>query len=212
METFLYNSLFDMNRWHAQNKQLLSEAFYQNPRLRSMVNNTCEQTIREGINSIVSFAYNKVEKLGGIVTSIRQDAILLYYQKSCAQCNTAEVLAKLDLILFTFRKQSLWTLFKNESQVKQWRKVQAQEQGDLDYLYVWFLAQDKNTRDISSLVELKNQIVNKSKSTGLPIYIETVNPRMVAVYKRMGFQVYKEATLGSCNINIWMFRYNPFNQ
>ncbi|TMM31988.1 hypothetical protein FDT66_00550 [Polaribacter aestuariivivens] len=60
-----------------------------------------------------------------------------------------------------------------------------------NYIYVWFIAQEKNYGKLDGLIEINKILINYSNKKNLPILLETSNIEVLNLYKRAGFRIYK---------------------
>ena len=80
------------------------------------------------------------------------------------------------------------------------------KKGDRDYFYVWFLAQIKEEKGLTELVEAKNYILSKAIEFNLPIYIETTEERLLLMYRRIGFVFYDTYLNSKTGLKVWFGR------
>ena len=56
---------------------------------------------------------------------------------------------------------------------------------------------------------LLQPVMDKAKSEGLPVYLETAQPKNVSFYKKLGFQVLRELKEPTSGLDLWTFRLDP---
>lgn len=186
----------------------LSVAFQDNNRMRVLIGEKCQNYSRS-IRMVISYCFFMVKKLGGIFTSKDKSTFLLFYRKSKYYSSIKDYLHYLYLAFFVVRIHRLVRIFKREKLIRKIRALQMRKRGDVDYLYVWFLAQSKSYKKIDGLVEAKNYILYNSKKLNLPIYIETTEQRLVRIYERIGFRFYDCLEEPRTHLKVWFGRYSP---
>lgn len=165
------------------------------------------QALKRDIQLIVAFAYKAVKRYNGIIQATGRSAYLLYYQKSRFRLSLIDKIRYLQIAISVVGISRLRETLARERLVREIRSTARRRYGDRDYLYVWFLAQQR-TRDISGLVELKQRIMALAHQRGIPIYMETTEERLVNVYRRIGFDFYQQVSPSSDGSTIWFGRYD----
>lgn len=165
------------------------------------------QALKRDIQLIVAFAYKAVKRYNGIIQATGRSAYLLYYQKRRFRLSLIDKIRYLQIAISVVGISRLRETIARERLVREIRSRARRRYGDRDYLYVWFLAQQR-TRDISGLVELKQRIMALAHQRGIPIYMETTEERLVNVYKRIGFDFYQQVSPSSDGLTIWFGRYD----
>ncbi len=89
--------------------------------------------------------------------------------------------------------------------------VKSQRPKDERHLYCWFwgiMPEGRDVDDKRTAYKMKDQIIAKSKETGLPIYAETRIKRVYIAYRRYGFECFNEWQHPSGDIMYFM-KYDP---
>ncbi len=180
----------------------LGKAFQHNDRIRSMVNKNYPDFIG-GIKLIISYCYLIVKKGGNIHISQDSSTFLLYDQKSKREMTLSDFFRSCYLVLFVIGLRKLPQILKRERLVNSVRGEMLKKLNHTDYLYVWFLAQKKEVNNLKGLIEAKRHIFELSKTTNLPVFMETTVGRLVPLYERMGFHFYWKSQDPASNGTIW---------
>lgn len=182
----------------SQTIDLVSTAFLNNPRIKSFVGG--DSTSIRKVKPIIEYAYEIVDRLGGIYYSTNEKTVIFYYQKSQFNKTWKDTFNYLKIIFKSIGLNRILPIYFREQNVK---GLRAQ---DKDYLYVWFLAQDKDYHKLDGLREVNNHLIQKSEALGLPILIETTDKRNLIMYKRVGFKVYNTWEDEENDLTVWYMR------
>ncbi len=178
--------------------QLLTRAFLQNPRMQSFVRGG-KPTFRK-VRPIMEYAYGIAHRLGGVFWAKNEKTVVLYYQKSRFSQSWSDMLNYLKIVLHCVGLRRVPSLYQRERLIKQMRA------SDSDYLYVWFLAQDRNYHKIDGLIEVNKHLIQRAKELQLPILIETTDKRNLSIYKRVGFKIYNTWHDQKHKLTVWYMR------
>jgi len=183
---------------------LISKAFANNQRLKSMFNQNINP--QKALNHLITYCYALVKKKKQVFVSQDKNTYMLYYRKSLFNKNLIDWLNYLSLAIKVIGIKKLPKIYKKEKFVSAIRNKEIQKQGDLDYFYVWFLAQtDKaSPRD---LYKAKTFITNEAEKIALPVYMETTCPRLKRIYEAQGFEMYDSFFDETTNVKVWFGRY-----
>ena len=185
---------------------LLSNSFADSHRIISML----RSSQRKHLLNFFNYIYVFVEQFGQIFISQNQSTVLLYFQYGKRGSNLKTLYAKAKLLLFSLSVKNLVGTLKFNAFVTRTRTKAAHAMGDSDYIYVWFLAGKEQARSYSGLYEAMEYLKLQYHFNGVPIYIETVVPRMVAIYQRAGFKFYAQEAYG--NQLIWFAKYEGYEK
>ncbi len=183
----------------------LCEAFQNNKRTRALIGNR-NIVFQEGLRAILAYCYFMVKKLNGIFISSNRSTYLLYYKKSNFYSTFSDRLHYLYMALFVIGIRRLPKVYRREKLIRKIRQKAIHQNGDSDYWYVWFLAQNKNEKSIKGLVEAKKHIQQLIQKSDLPIYMETTEERLLTMYQRVGFQFYDFKKDEKIDLKIWFGR------
>ncbi len=183
----------------------LCEAFQDNQRMKALLGKR-SNAFQKGLNIIIAYCYFMVKKLDGIFISSNRSTYLLYYKKSHFYSTFFDRLRYLYMALFVIGAKRLPKIYLREKFIKGIRKKAIEENGDQDYWYIWFLAQNINEKSIKGLVEAKNHILQLVQDSDLPIYMETTEERLLAMYERVGFQFYTCEVQEKTGLKVWFGR------
>ncbi len=201
----LSSLIFNLTEREKKVVECLTQAFRDNERIQRLVGNPFI-SVQSGIRSIMSYAYLMVKKADGFVEAPFQSTFLLFYRKSELTFTIGDRLRYFYLAIQVIGLMQVRKTFLRERKLKKIRSAEMARQGDEDFLYIWFLAQRKEEKSIKGLLEVKQHVINQSQKLGLPVYMETTEERLVAVYERYGFSFYHklEETTG---VTTWFGRH-----
>ncbi len=180
---------------------MMTSAFLNNPRMKSFVGS--DKTSFEKVRPVIEYAYEITHRLNGIFYARNQKTVIFYYQKSQFSTTFKDTLNYLKIIIKTIGLARALPIYLREKKVKKLRAT------DLDYIYVWFLAQDPNYHHLDGLREVNLHLIAKSEELALPILMETSDRRNLVMYKRVGFEVYNSWQDEANNLTIWYLKREP---
>lgn len=68
--------------------------------------------------------------------------------------------------------------------------IKSQHPEDEEFLYIWFMAVDKNAQGKGIGSSMVNEIIRMSNEEQISIYLETSSQANLKFYKKLGFEVY----------------------
>jgi len=184
--------------------KLISNAFVDNQRIRSMFNSNIKP--QQALKDLITYCYTLVKKEKQIYVSEDKKTYLLYYQKSRFKKNLVDWVNYLCLAIKVIGVKKIPIIYKKEKKVNSIRNKEALKNGDEDYFYVWFLAQGEKASP-RDLYKAKTFILSKGHSVGLPIYLETTCPRLKRIYESQGFVMYDSFIDDHSGVELWFGRY-----
>ncbi len=81
--------------------------------------------------------------------------------------------------------------------------------GGAPHYYLEALAVDVGRQRRGTGTALMQPILDRCDATGLPAWLETVNPQNLPLYERLGFLTVEERTLRDAGINCWLMVRQP---
>ncbi|MEZ5427118.1 MAG: GNAT family N-acetyltransferase [Pyrinomonadaceae bacterium] len=76
-----------------------------------------------------------------------------------------------------------------------------------DYLYLWFIGVLPEGRGRGNASRLLDPILKKCETEDLPVYLQTANPKNVAIYERKGFTVFHRwSPEDESGLEVWFMR------
>lgn len=162
--------------------KIVSTRFESNPRMLSLFD-VNSHGFQKNILNLVEYCYHIVQRLGGVFVASNQKTIIFYYLKSSFSQNFSDYFRYLKIV-FTISPKNILTNLKRETLIKKTRLDVS------DYIYVWFLAQEKGYGKIDGLIEVQQHLFKLSKEKKLPILLETSNEEVLTLYLRASFKVY----------------------
>jgi len=182
--------------------ELLSSAFSESEMTQSIL----RSSKRNHFYNLFNFVFIYASQVGKIFVSEKRTNVLVYFQKSKQRFNIKSLAALSKFLLYSFSWNRIfesWKIFRNISKS---REQIAKENGDRDYIYVWFLAKGEETKGYAGLHEIMNHLKDASIKNQLPIYLETTNQRAIPVYRRAGFQFVCDKVIG--DHRVWFGKYD----
>lgn len=182
--------------------EIISKSFINNPRLTS--------TLKKGntehkIKLMALYAYDFVKKRDGIFLTSDKSTILMYYRKSQEKKDLQDFLNYYGMFFRCIKLSKAWATYKRENYIRKQRpKIN-------DYIYVWVLAALPGTHGLKPLAEIRDQLFGLSNDTKLPIIIETVMPKVLNLYKYVGFEIYYEWYNTVQDFKMWFLKREPEN-
>lgn len=163
---------------------IVSERFESNPRLKALfdINDSHYKT---NVKNLINYCYNISERLNGIFVATNQKTIIFYFLKSEYGQSIADLWRYAKVIL-AIKIRKLWSSLKREQIIKKSRLSLP------NYIYVWFLAQEKGYGRIDGLIEIQKFLFAEALEKNLPILLETSNEDVVKLYQRASFTIYNE--------------------
>lgn len=168
--------------------QLISNRFLKNPRMALLFDNSKPKFSRNVFNA-VRYCFHIAMKNQGVYIAENKKTIVLFYEHQKLRktfgdfCRYLKVLQGIPL-------KNVRKILQNEKRVK------ANRLPVNNYIYVWFIAQEKGYGRLEGLNEINKMLFKISSTTQLPILFETSDTRLLSFYKHVGFDVYKELTNG----------------
>lgn len=190
-----------MNYIEKRHTDLIVDRFIDNPRMQLIFEKT-SYYYPQHVHDLVRYCYRIALRLGGVFESSNRKAITLYYRKSQFHRNIIDLLRYLKVAL-DIGIRNIPKVLKQEKTIALKRKPLK------DYIYVWFLAQDRNYKRLDGLIEIRDHLIRLSKSSQLPILMETTNSALIKFYHRAGFLMYDMHQIGE--EQIYFFQY-PIKQ
>lgn len=175
---------------------LITERFLTNPRMIFLFEKNSQKKYYGKVKKLVEYCFYITLKLNGCHISKNKKTLVLFYEKKKFKQNKDDYYRYLKVLL-NIRIKKVFEVLKNEKLIKQKRL-------NIDnYIYVWFIAQEKNYGKLDGLIEI-NKLLNKiSKQKKLPILLETSNKSLLNLYRRAGFEIY--TTLKTNSHKIYFF-------
>jgi len=183
----------------------LSNAFQNNKRMFALVGHR-KNNFKKGLSVLMSYCYFMVKKIDGIFVSSNKSTYLLYYKKSKLHFNLFDRLHYVYMAIFVIGIKRLPNVYMREKLVNNIRQTAIKRNGDKDYWYIWFMAQNIKEKSINGLLEAKNKLLLLTENSNLPVYIETTEERLVPIYERVGFQFYTCKVIENTDLKIWFGR------
>ena len=168
-------------------KKLITERFLNNPRMCLLFDKSKNNFYNKVFN-LVNYCFLIAIKQRGVYITNNKKAIVLFYEQEKLKKSLDDYINFFKVIKnIPFFK--LINVLKNEKEVNK-HKLKAK-----NYIYVWFIAQDKEYKKIDSLIEINNVLFDLAKNSKLPVIFETSDTRLLHLYKRAGFEIYNKVKI-----------------
>lgn len=175
---------------------LITQRFLTNPRMIFLFEKKSPEKYYFKVKKLVEYCFCIALKLNGCYISKNKKTLVLFYEKKKFKQNKYDYYRYLKVLL-NIRIKKIFEVLKNEKLIKQKRL-------NIDnYIYVWFIAQEKNYRKLDGLIEINNLINQISNQKKIPILLETSNKAVLNLYRRAGFEIY--TTLKTNRDEIYFF-------
>ena len=173
-------------------KQIITERFIDNPRMSLLFDNK-KKNFKKNVFNLVNYYFTIALKLDGVFIARNKKTIVLFYEKKKFKKTLVDHFNYLKVVK-GIPLSNILKVLKNEKVVKK-------HQLKLDnFIYVWFIAQQKGYGGIDGLNEINKMVTQISKNTELPILFETSDDKLLNLYSYGGFKVYKELKRGEKTI------------
>ncbi|MDC9723530.1 MAG: hypothetical protein PSN34_12280 [Urechidicola sp.] len=173
-------------------KQLITERFIDNPRMSLLFDNK-RKNFKKNVFNLVNYCFTIALKLDGVFIARNKKTIVLFYEKNKFKKTLGDH--------FNYLKVVKGILLSNILKVLKNEKVVKKHQLKLDnFIYVWFIAQQKGYGGLDGLNEINKMLIKISKTSELPILFETSDNKLLNLYNHVGFKVYKELKGGEKTI------------
>ena len=180
--------------------EIISKSFLDNPRLTSTLK---KGNTEERIKIMALYAYNFVIKRNGIFLTSDKSTILMYYKRSQEKKTIRDMINYCVMFFKCIKFTKAWETFIRE------RYIRKQRPDIPDYIYVWILASIPGDQGLKPLAEVRDHLFGLSKKTGLPLIIETAMPKVLKLYKYVGFEVYHEWNNRIQDFKVWFLIRKP---
>lgn len=175
---------------------LLTNAFLNNPRMFSLIGKNAMNFAKK-VGMILHYTYTLAKRINGVFFSTNEKTVMLYYRKSDFRHNFQDYRNYLKIALFCVPPSNLLSALRREKKIASLREKKE------DYLYVWFLAQEETYDKLDGLREAKIFLLNKAKELNLPILVETTEKRLLILYRRLGFDIYRSWEDEKTGMKVW---------
>ncbi len=211
MNGLIKNWLFKINERDQQMINTLTSCFKDNARMKKLIDKSGRAFI-SCLEQLLSYIILSIKENGYVYKTSNKKSFILYYRQSEFYLRWKDKLRYAFIAFNVIGLNRLKKVYASEQKIKSIRTKHQLLNAHHDFLYVWFLAQDRSYNSIDSLVEIKRYIMDKADFLNIPIYIETTEERLVPLYARMGFSFYDSFQDEEKNLTIYFAKYEPFLQ
>tara|TARA_B110000908_G_C10199051_1_gene424444 strand:- start:237 stop:851 length:615 start_codon:yes stop_codon:yes gene_type:complete len=189
------------NKEKKQYINLITERFLTNPRMSFLFDHQKGKKYYKSVQKLVEYCFHIALSLNGFYISKNKKTIVLFYEKKEFQRNKQDYLRYFK-VLIRIKMRKLFIILGNEKKIKKNRlKID-------NYIYVWFIAQEKEYRKLDGLIEINTMLFEYAKKKNIPILLETSNLAVLKLYKRAGFKVYKKQKTEEGTLYFFIDKFN----
>lgn len=166
---------------------LLHHSFNDNLSVQFMVGGGAGRSKR--LRRLMTYSFELCYRYGEIWLSEHKDgcALILYPHLKTVSFQT--IWLDIQLLFGVIRFSGLKKVLRRE------RLIAAQHPAS-PFCYLWFIGVNPQAQGRGIGSELLIEILTDTKSSGIPVYLETSVPKNVEWYRKLGFQVFHELDMG----------------
>lgn len=162
---------------------LITKRFLKNPRMIFLFDESNPKKYYHKVRILVEYCFHLALRLNGVYISKNRKTLVLFYENDKFKKSIWDYYRYLK-VLFNIRIDKIVKVLKNEKQINN-KRLNTE-----NYIYVWFIAQEKKYGKLDGLIEINNLLNQISVNKKLPILLETSNKKVLNLYKRAGFKIY----------------------
>ncbi len=181
--------------------KIITEAFDDNPMISHIIGEGPRRAAK--LKALAAYSIDWSIRRNGAYFSSDNTGLALCYQFNHHSNKISDLWAQIRLVHTVIGWQNIKSASIRESYRKQIRPTNE------DYLYFWYLGVSKEGVGGNAVRELRDLIFEKSKSLGLPIYMETTLLKNKKVYERYGFETFHEWVVPGTSITMWFMKKEP---
>ncbi len=163
---------------------LVSERFESNPRIKALFDKK-DNCFKDNVRNLISYCFTLAYRLNGVFIASNQKTIIFHYEKKRFN-QTIEDLFRYSKVILGIKLSKIYVNMRRERIIKKSRLSFP------NYIYVWFLAQEKGYGRLDGLIEIQHFLFSEAIIKNLPILLETSNEDVVKLYQRASFKIYNE--------------------
>ena len=179
--------------------EILAEAFKTNPSVNWVVGNRKGKQTR--INLVVKYSVDKCLREGTALISGNEKGAALYFLPDYSTFSFREIYWQVVLAIRVVGLFRVFEIMKRERFIKSKKRA-------VSHLYFWYLGVKSDTRDGKAFRELRDYVFELAKENGLPILIETSEPKNIKPYQRIGFKTYFKWEVPKKEMSVWFMQRN----
>lgn len=178
--------------------KIITDSFHNNPSVRSVVN----PRKKNGLQALAQFAFDTAIMRDGVHLSSDKESVAICYIYGSKKEGLVDLKNQLQLVMNCIGISKLFATMKREAYVEKQRPP------DGKFLYFWFFGATQQGIRSKSAISLKNHIFQLSRTTNLPIYLETSVSKNRRVYEHFQFEVYHEWEQEN-GTTLWFMKRSP---
>lgn len=151
------------------------------------------------ICKLMTYAYEICTKHNGAFISDDKEGAILFDFPINSKYSFTQLIKDLGFIFNVISPERLFKVLKRENYIKK-------HHPNKNYIYLWFLGVSPECQGKGIGSKLLTELNRIADQRNLPVYLETSNPRNLALYKRFGFSIYYEWNSDFIDFPIWFMR------
>ena len=174
--------------------RILVNAYFDAANINWMLKSKTKKGLRAIFNHLY---YDAIMKKGAFLSKNGSCVLFLYDQKS-KHFSILQLFRMLHVFLFVTGVKNGMKALMFQKKVKNIRPKEG--------LLGMALGIEEKPMSTATIFELKNAVFDLSKAKNLPIYAETTVPRLMKLYKLLGFEVYHEMKHPYAELKVWFLK------
>lgn len=153
---------------------------------------------KEKLHAIFNLLFHDAQAKNGAFLSKNKVCVLFLYEQKAKNFSILQILRKLHVFLFV-------TGISNGIKALKFQKLVATIRPK-EGLLGMALGVEENQITTATIYEIKRTVFELSKAKNLPIYAETTVPRLLKLYKIVGFELYHEMKHPYADLEVWFLK------
>jgi len=180
--------------------RIMARAFSESDRLKPILRKGKKE---KRLMLMAEYAYDLALKFDGVFLSDDKSTAIVYWQKSYYKRSFLDHVKYAVMFLRTIKLGKLLETAAREKLVKSYRP-------DLDdYIYVWLLGKDPESKSIQGLADVRDHLNLLSRDLEIPILIETTVEKLLKLYRFVGFESYHQFFDKTIGMPVYYLRKDP---
>jgi len=179
---------------------IIAKSFHENPTIRFLLGGNHAFDTR--LQQFARYVYHMAQSRQGLFLSENHMGLMVLYPNDI-RAQWWDACQAYYYLLQGISKDRIAQIHRHVNHVASIRPK------DRKHLYCWFFGVDPDEHPRRSAWEIKNAIVEASRTSGLPVYAETAVARNKVVYERFGFETYHYWKNPENGIEVWFLKREP---
>ncbi len=174
--------------------EILVDAYFQAANVTWMLKTKSKKNLK----AILDLLFYEAKAKNGAYISENQTCVLFLYDQKERYISLNQIFRKLHVLIFVTGISNGLKALKFQKQVATIRPKEG--------LLGMALGVIENKMTTATIFEMKRTVFEVSKAKNLPIYAETTVPRLLKLYKALGFEIYRDMKHPYCDLNVWFLK------